>query len=175
MEAPRHSCTGYFYFDYKDQLQQTAEVLLSSLLKQMAHPLEGLHPCLKSIYDQVSPGSAKPVLSDLVNLFITCAQHLKTVFVILDAFDECGQQSRIIEHIIKRFSLSGIKVFITARPHLHETFKSEFDRATFFTITAEDDDVKNYITSELQTKKKRLNDNFRKEIIYEISSRAQGM
>jgi hypothetical protein len=147
--------------------------VVACLLKQVAHPLDALHPCLESICGKVKYGSSKPVLSDLVDLFVTCSRHFSAVLVILDAFDECGQQSSIIG-VLKQFYLSGIKVYITLRPHILDTFKNEFDGAAVMEITADGDDVKNYITSKLKAKK-RLTDDFKAEIIQEIGSRAQGM
>jgi hypothetical protein len=166
----------YFYFDYKDSQNQTAEIVIASLLKQLAHPLDPAHPCLEAIYDKIKNGSPMPILSIMVELFITCSESLPAVSVILDAFDECGQQDRIIGDIVKRFYLAEIKVYITTRPHLCELFASEFDKVPIIPITADDDDVKNYIAEQLQKpKRKLLTDDFKKEIVQKIGSRAQGM
>jgi hypothetical protein len=143
----------------------------------VAHPLLTPRSCLDSIYDKVTHGSQKPGLSVLVKLFVECSRHFSAVSVLLDAFDECrpSQQSTIIDDVLKQFWLSGIKVYITLQSHLLDTFKNEFNSATIIEIKADDDDVKNYITRELEAKKKGLTDKFKAEIITKIGSRAQGM
>jgi hypothetical protein len=140
----------------------------------LAHPLDPAHPCLEAIYDKIRNGSPKPILSVMVELFTTCSKFLPAVSVILDAFDECGQQDRIIRDVVKRLYLAEIKVYITTRPHLREVFTSNFDKAPIIKITADEGDVKNYIAEQLQAKN-RLTDGFKVEIIQAIGSGAHGM
>jgi hypothetical protein len=149
--------------------------VLCCLLKQLAHPLGVSHPCFEYLYEKIEHGAPKPTLSVLVELFIKCSGCFSSFSVILDAFDECGQQDRILRDVVKPFYLSGTRIYITTRSHLRDTFKREFERATIVSISSNDDDIRSYISQELQAKKPRLTEEFRTKIIEEIGSRAAGM
>lgn len=163
----------YIFFDYKDAHIQTAEKVIASLLKQLLFPFDTLPSALEAMYDKSKTGSPRPVLSDLVQLFITCSSRLPAV-VLFDAFDECGNQRRIISELVVPLHKSGIRVCITTRPHVLQDLKHTFDSATIMEIRAQREDIETYLAHQLE-QSQRLNATFKADIIRKLSNHADGM
>ena len=150
---------------------------MASLLKQLASPLDGLHPDLKTMYEKSRKyGDLRPELSTLVKHFETCSKQFSMVVVMLDAFDECdAQQHPDILSLVQQFCDSGIKVYITTRPHLLDHLKEEFQWASILKISARNDDVQKYLTWQLGRRKKRVSGDLKEKITQTISGGAHGM
>jgi hypothetical protein len=148
----------------------------SNLLKQLASSLDVLDPTFNSLYKHQA-NNTRPSLSELVGLFTKCSRQFEKVSVVLDAFDECvqEQQQRILESIVKQFSEAGISIFITTRVHCLDHLKVALDRAAVENITANRDDIENFLARQLQERNKRTSEGFKAELITTISARAEGM
>ena len=115
-------------------------------------------------------------LSSFVDLFISHAKK-DSFIILLDAFDECGEQELVYSQVIQPLYNAGIKVFITHRPHI--IIKPEVDFQDFMRveIQAMDEDIESYIRGQpkMQKKAKHLDDTFTLEIIEAIKGKAKGM
>jgi hypothetical protein len=166
----------YVFFDYKDVQNQTAKNMITSLLKQLVCTMQSIPVALEKLYDEDKNEKRRPSLDGLVDLFIKHAKQMSCV-ILFDAFDECGEQGIVRSRLIQRFYNSGVKVFITHRPHVLTSPKSDFPEHTLLEIQARDEDIEGYIDKQLrmEEKAKRLDDTFRTRIIDDIKQQAKGM
>lgn len=98
------------------------------------------------------------------------------IVVMFDALDECEKQhfGQIID-LIQNLNDSGIRVYATAREH-RETIIYRQLKPQQLEIKANVEDVKKYLTQELERRKVDVpEDDFRKEIVNEIADGVQGM
>jgi hypothetical protein len=166
----------YIFFDYKDDQNQTAEKVIANLLRQLISSIQIIPSDLETEYDRVKNGSPRPVLSAFINLFIKYAKSASFI-VLFDAFDECKQQGVILSQLVRQMYNSGIKVFITHRPHVLQNPKADFNECTVMEIRARREDVQNYTAQQLdmEEKTKHLAETFKDTIIKEISAQANDM
>lgn len=166
----------YVFFDYKDVQNQTAKNVMASLLKQLIYAKQSI-PCeLEKMYDEDKKEKRRPSLDAFVQLFTKQTKEISFI-VLFDAFDECGEQQTVQCQLIRRFYNSGLKIFITHRPHILKTPEADFREWTRVDIQARDEDIERYVKTELDTKAKerQLDSSLRARIMREIKSRANGM
>jgi hypothetical protein len=109
-----------------------------------------------------------------LNLFILVSSQLRTVFVLIDAFDEVNSEyQQNFLSLIQTISQHSIKIMVTSRPHLevaHELEKS----ALRINISATDSDIKEYLSTRL-SKKRQLAPGLKDTVVEALSSGADGM
>jgi hypothetical protein len=129
-----------------------------------------------SIYDKVKTGSPKPTLSTFVDIFLTHSK-LASFMVLFDAFDECEQQGIVCSQLILPMYNSGIRIFVTHRPHVLQTPEVDFKEFTRMEIRAQSEDIENYISQQLgiEERAKALDRRFKGAIINKIRDEANGM
>ena len=104
---------------------------------------------LVMLYDSHSAGGTRPTLSDIRDVFFEVSKSIDTVYLIVDALDECLDQTRCIVIRELKHWLSDCKVLVTTRPI--EDITQEFAAGSIVQIHAHDDDLKNYIQSRMAT------------------------
>jgi hypothetical protein len=171
---------AYVYFDDQDQVNQTAEKVAASFLRQLlvASRLDQLPPGLESAYnefDEKAERASRPDLSAFINLFIATSKQFSIVSVLFDAYDECGRrQQGQIQLLIRRFLGAGIRVYITTWHYLREHLRNAFPvNMITIEVSADSGDVENYISTEL--KNESVDMTLRPKIITTISAKARGM
>jgi hypothetical protein len=167
----------YFYYQFQDALKQTTEEVLASLLKQLVLSVDPLPRCLESHYQNFITSHeppARPDLATLTDLFMQCTKQFERVFVMIDAFDECGQIERQREKIVsvlQSLSESAVKVFVTTQPHLLDNLTSKHP-STRLKIRAEKTDIQKYVKSHLS---KEVSKQLENDIIKTICTESDGM
>ena len=128
------------------------------------------------MYDEDKKEKRRPSLDAFVELFIKHTKEMSFI-VLFDAFDECGEQQTVQCQLIQRFYNSGLKIFITHRPHVFKSPEADFQEWTRVDIQARDDDIERYVKTELdmKAKERQFDSSLRVRIISEIKSQAKGM
>lgn len=165
----------FFYFDYNDSNNQTAEDVVAMLLKQILYQLDQLPLTLDETYDRcMEHGERDRRNSDaFTELLIECSKKFDSVFRIIDAFDECreGQRPSMVSCLQQLYE-SGMRLFLTSRSHLLEELKRSFE-AIDCKIIAQDDDIKKYLEQNLRHKS-GLHSELKAEIIKKIADGVSG-
>jgi hypothetical protein len=111
---------AYYYFDFKDTQKQDRRGLLSSLLLQLSARSDVFSEILTQMHLTHDEGSRQPSESEL----IYCLKEMLTahgqgkIYIILDALDECSNNSGMLTSREKVLDL--LKDLISLRlPHLH--------------------------------------------------------
>jgi hypothetical protein len=185
----------FYYFDY-NRKEQTALDLVKCLLKQLVSQLGPLpqdneetkkaneeinkaYEEIKNAYYHWKNRSDRPKREDLSDLFIACMKHFSSVFIVLDAFDESLKSERL--ELIKelaRFSKSGLRQFVTTRPHIRvfDKVKKALRAANtdVLEILATKEDVEKYLARELDQEAEDIDQNLAIAIVKTISSSVHG-
>jgi len=175
----------HFYFDYTERKSQNTEDFLRSLLKQVLYQLGDIPATVEKAYDQwISQGvSAEPERKSMCSLLEECFAKFTTVFVVIDAFDECNEKevSKILKDL-ETLPLFQLRLLITGRNHVFESLtlrkfsqgKQWGQDANYQTISAATDDIDKYLAKELAENAEGSKEEHRTMIKEAISSQADG-
>jgi NACHT domain len=136
---------AYLYCNYKRQQQQKSTDLLISLLKQLVQQQPSVPEPVQALYERHKDKPTAPSFDEISNVLHSVASRYYKVFIIIDALDECPQESRklLLAEIFNLQAKAGASLFATSRlmPEILEAFKG----STSFQISATDEDVQKYL------------------------------
>jgi hypothetical protein len=174
----------YIYCDYKDQLDQTAPRLLSSIARQLLEQRPDLLPTVKAFQRKHRNSNICPTLKDHSELLSSMVRQFSRVFVMVDALDECAKvdserntnRHSFVNELRQSQSSTDrfLHLLITSRP-LPE-IEQDLEGAAKLEIRASNDDITAYVnwkisdsgmltlyTNEDSTLKKEINDSLLKK------------
>jgi len=169
---------AYLFCNYRRQDEQTAEALLSGLLKQLSERQATLPECVKNLYDSQQEGAPDRTEATTDALQSVMANYSR-VFIVIDALDECstsnGCRMGILSTIQSLQALGHINVLATSRfiPEITERFRT----ASQVEIQADSSDVRAYLSGNMTRLPKAVQKNaeLREEIISKIVEIVGGM
>jgi hypothetical protein len=156
-----------------------------NLLKQLVFQLDVVPETLESAYDRFLRDGMEPERAAFVALTRGCFKQFSTVFVFIDAFDECSKQERpILMDSIQQFPKSQLRLFLTVR-RINPITRIEYRNdpllkrwlpqgAKPLEITAKANDIKSYVTLQLDRRAGDSNSELRSKIVTAICSRSAG-
>ena len=84
----------YLYCEYKRQDEQDTEHLISALLRQAVYATFAVPLLVQETYNYHIKRNTRPSLNELRKLFQSTVENFSTVYVIVDALDECKRDAR---------------------------------------------------------------------------------
>ena len=167
----------FFYFDYMDPLNQTAEDIIAAILKQLLYQMPSLLPEIESAYDrcmQKGP-EARPDRDSLVQLIKQCTRQFDRTFVVIDAMDECNerQRSKLLSCLQQLVHAGSVKMFITNRPHIINEIRANISGGSV-DIEAKRDEVEAYLRAELKGKSPQLHHTLSEKIVTRVGAKSDG-
>lgn len=93
------SAVLYFYFDFNDSSKQKHEKMIRSLLSQTLRYCVDVPQELESLYSSCMDGGWQPTCEALLEALHQTMASFEETFVILDALDECTDQSELLADI----------------------------------------------------------------------------
>jgi hypothetical protein len=161
---------AYMYFNERERGMTP---LLTSIVGQLAGQLDDIPPEVKRIYYLNRSRCQSPGLDLLMQIAVSYSQSFDSVFIILDALDECSFRGDLFEMISNLSDIGlGVKVFATSRDDLHDV-QQFFAAEPTITIRAQDSDIRNFVEERLRME--RLPQDVKSAIIDTISMNAEGM
>ena len=141
------------YYDFQAQEEQTITNMIGVILKQLVgmgdipgNVREAFHEGKKQI------GGRRPRLEDLMRMLKAVVASLPQVFICIDALDECRPKNlpELLESLRDIFQeCSGMRIFLTGRPHVREAIRRYFAKAVVIPISPNPDDIRNYLDMRL--------------------------
>lgn len=140
---------------------------------------------LEAFYDNHYLNASKPGCKELQGALIHVLKYFETVFLVLDALDECRDQRKELLEVLSKIvspattDRGNVKLFITSRKERD----IEFALKTFPRIEIEakkvDKDIELYVTSQLQKHRRDgtliVDDSLERRISAALTSQAGGM
>lgn len=170
-----------FYFSFSDDRKQRYADLLRSLVKQLGWREPALS-LLQQAYGQ--PYGSLPGSEKLENIMIACLDSHDEVFVLLDALDECPEDSDMRQDVIKcleRLSQRSpkLKILVTSRelPQIRDFMAKLAAQPIGIESHTVDPDIRKYIATQLACDDRLsiLNDATKSLIEATLSEKADGM
>jgi len=118
---------AYFYCDFRDRKTQEVTGLLASLVSQLSAKSDLCYNVLSSLYSEYDGGSQRPDDDTLLCCLekMLKIEGLPTVYIIVDALDECPTDSGVKSHrewvldLVNRLvdlHLTNLRICATSRP-----------------------------------------------------------
>ena len=159
-------------------------------MKQLCRRMRQLPSQLHKVYKQHYQNDSQPGFQELKDIFLATIQQFDSVFLVLDALDECTETQRadlcqFFAGIIEHSACTGhglVKFFVASRKE--PDIERAFLRKAFPTIEVEakkvDSDIKLYVTAQIE---QRLDDGsltltnimLKDKILTTLTSNAGGM
>jgi len=158
MASQRHKALrvglAYIYLSYDKQGQQTALIVLQSILKQLASQLETLPSALDRDYLRNRDLS----INGVFEIISECSTKLFSVFLLIDALDECDKREReILMPFLQLLLNSGVKLYITARTGFTVSLTPPESAVSQLTISAKQEDLKVFVLERLKLRIPNMN------------------
>lgn len=142
---------AFLYCDYNDQLIQTAEALIGSLAKQLVLRYPDVPDNLKVLYNNRSEGGQTPTLptlSDCIKLLESQLDCYSTIYLVIDALDECKHEARTelcsqLQNLPK-----NVHLLIMSRPN--PELESQINPSVQLEIRADGKDIEVYLEDRIE-------------------------
>ncbi|KJX98546.1 ankyrin repeat protein [Zymoseptoria brevis] len=138
-----------FYFSFSDDHKQSYENMIGSVTAQLAWKDPGLS-MLQQAYEK--PTATRPSIEELENIVVKSIQSYDTVYLQLDALDECPESNDIRQHVLdglKRLSqrAPSLGIFATSRElrDVHEAMDQLGAELLVIPTRAVDIDIQRYV------------------------------
>ncbi|KAL8940361.1 MAG: hypothetical protein Q9216_002852 [Gyalolechia sp. 2 TL-2023] len=130
------------------------------------------------MYRKHNSGKTRPTWADIVRVFEDTTNHLNTAYLVIDALDECSEDTR--QKILRYFKAlpANIRLLVTTR-HIDE-ITCEFIDSPKVEIRADSSDLRKYIASRIASSRGledciRNDSSLKTSICDKITTKADGM
>ncbi|XPS71034.1 hypothetical protein M3J07_003222 [Ascochyta lentis] len=144
------SAVAYLFFNYKEQESHNVD-LLGAITKQLVQNHSTLAKSVIELYERHSEGGTKPPTDEMRDTLQAAVAEFTTTYIVVDALDECSDSNGTRRQPLAQLRLiqsnTGLQLMTTSRP-LPEIM-ALFSTATTLKVRADPDDVKQYVTGQL--------------------------
>jgi len=141
----------YLFCNYKAQADHSAPGLLAALLKQLVQSRPDIAAPVTHIYDQHSKRRSRPSLDDIFGALQSVCSNHTTVYIIVDALDECadkdGVRGQLIDKLRELQARTDVRLMCTSRfiPEIMQNFCS----IPTLEVRASEEDVRQFVTGQM--------------------------
>jgi hypothetical protein len=172
------------YFQYDARNLQTSENILRTLCKQIVYQLDVIPDCVQTAYN-ISKSRGTSLLIDTADFFsilAECVTNFSTVFLMLDALDECADDQRLaLLKILQPIFGPKMRGFVTSRPHVRDTpdFREDDELQRWLQdentleIATSPDDIAIFLEEQFKGIKPD-DENLKSKVVMTIRTKAQG-
>ncbi|KAF1811509.1 ankyrin [Eremomyces bilateralis CBS 781.70] len=138
---------AYLFCSYKAKADQSVFNLLTALLKQLVQSQPDMATPVTRMYDYHTKKKSRPSLSDIFEALQSVCSNQTTVYILVDALDECadtdGGRGRLIDKLCELQTKGDLRLMLTSRfiPEVTERFRS----SPSLEVRASDSDVRHFI------------------------------
>jgi hypothetical protein len=139
------------YCNYKEQATQTVSNLVAGLLKQMVQNNPVTSDNIKSFYKHHRARDTRPTLEEFLNALGSEIGLYSKVFIIVDALDECAEDSGTRAGLLKALrALAGtVNLMVTSRDL--SSIARTFEGTKQLNIYAHDQDIRRYVEDRINS------------------------
>lgn len=167
---------AYVYCEVGRQLEQTADHIMRSLLKQLVKSLESIPGCVMDLYTKRNRDGVRPQLNEISQALRSVMASYSRVYIIFDALDECDTDClrKLLSEISNLRHQHPINTFATSR--LVET-SGPLEPDVIVEIIAHEGDIRKHLHNKLlgSNLSSKLTESDCAEIIDHITVAANGM
>src|SRR5436190_7405605 len=107
----------YYYFDFNDRKKQTLDGFVRSVLVQLSRHREIIPREVQELCDDKGKQQLEPTTDKLTDTLFALLKQFAKIYIIIDALDECREQSEMFDLMSKMMTPSGwsTNLLITSR------------------------------------------------------------
>jgi Cdc6-like AAA superfamily ATPase len=168
---------AYMYCNYKAQQQQDLVSLLAAILKQLVQGRLSAIEHVEQLYQRHVQHGTKPSLRDICDTLEHVLNYYLTVYIVIDALDECQDSTRrqLVAKLRNFQARRDVRLLVTSR--FMPEIESDFKAALRLEVRSTKEDVERFLagrTCELPMVIRR--DTVMQELVQEkIADAADGM
>ncbi|KAF7507240.1 hypothetical protein GJ744_010798 [Endocarpon pusillum] len=138
---------AYIFFNFRWKDEQKADVLLASLLKQLARRQSSLPGSVQALYNKHRAEKTRPSLDEILGALHNMCTKYSRIFIIVDALDECqisyDCRTRFLSEIFRLQANCRLNLFATSR--LIPEIRDMFEGKSTLEIRASEEDIRRYL------------------------------
>lgn len=108
---------AYFYFQYNDSVNGSAEMLAKSLIYQMSFTSNYCAKELENLYEACQLKREAPSLDELITVLLELIRSFAGIVIVLDALDEAPDPAWLWK-VLKALSAIKIHLLLACRPNV---------------------------------------------------------
>jgi len=159
---------AWLYFDFLAHQEQSATAMLGAILRQLVNTEEMLEDIRQRFRKRFSDRGLRSL--DMMRMLKTAISLLPTVYICIDALDECTPNSRqellgSLREIVRESP--STRVLFTGRSHVTEEVEKYFVESIIVPVSPTEDDIRVYLDVRLDrdTEPHAMDDDLRRDIM----------
>jgi Cdc6-like AAA superfamily ATPase len=144
---------AYFYFDFNDKQKQEPELMLRSLICQLSQQCVKIPPSLDTLFSSCENGQRQPSQDALLEVIQHMIQDFPQPYVVIDALDECGQLTELLDILKTIAQLQNLHLLVTSRKErqIESSLERFVDSHNAICLQSElvDEDIQRYVRQRL--------------------------
>jgi len=119
-------------------------------LQQLLMKKAIISPDVKTLFKSLVEKGLRPSSTDYSRLIQLECERLSTIFVVIDALDECNENNGGRDHLLYELKKlrPKLRLFVTSRPHIVE-IAEHFPGAAQLRIHAREEDIRKYLNGKM--------------------------
>jgi hypothetical protein len=172
--------TIFFYCDYVDRKSQTGLAMIGALTKQLVWWAQSIPAAVSDLFKNRDKGQRSMDEEDAKTIFSLILGQFDTVYICIDALDECEPESRVqLLQFLKSMDSTSIRLFLTGRHSVAAEVTGTFlvlSPKTLSIIAAEED-IRIYLSQRLANDRypEAMNESLNNQIVEKLVSLSQGL
>ena len=159
-ELPTNTGVTFIYCNYKEPRTSTEYIKLA--IKQICRRMKPLPDRLQEAFKKYYENDSQPSSGELRSIFLTIALQFNSMFLVLDALDECTPDQRVelcefFSNIVESNTGRGIvKLFVTSRkePDIERVFQQRLFPKIEIEAAKVDRDIAVYVKAQIESRLK---------------------
>ena len=139
----------YMYCNYKAQEQQDVSSLLAAILKQLVQAQPSTPEPIERLYETHAKQGTTPSLHEIVGALRDVLSVCSTVYIVIDALDECLSSTRdqLLDTLRDLQATQDVRLMATSRfiPDIVDTFHESLK----LEVLASEEDVRRYVAGQI--------------------------
>jgi Cdc6-like AAA superfamily ATPase len=166
------------YCNYRMHDEQSARNLVAGLARQLLKPGHAALQHVQMLIDECQRSPRLPTLDELSSVLRHAAAAYSSVFIVVDALDECERTEwppLLSQLRLLQAQMPHVRLLATSRPLL--VFQESFSDAVKLEIRAHSMDLEHYIHSRVHRLSKHVEQtaNLKTEVVRKVTDAADGM
>lgn len=176
---PSHEkAVAYLYCNYRMHEEQSAPNLVAGLAKQLLKPGHSSLQHVQTLIDECKRLPRLPTLDELSGVLRLVVGSYSSVFIVVDALDECerAERRRLLSQLrLLQSQMLNVHLLATSRPQL--VLEDTFSDAVSLEIRAHPTDLEHYILSQVNRLSKHVERTvgLRNDVVRKVTDAADGM
>jgi Cdc6-like AAA superfamily ATPase len=139
------------FCSYKAQIDQSAPNLFAAVLKQLVRFRPDIAAPVSRMHEELSKRGNKPSLDDLTQALYSVCSSYSTVYIVIDALDECSNVNGVRRQLIDKMrdiqGSGNVRLLFTSRhiPDVTQDFKAN----PWLEVRASEKDVRSFIAGQV--------------------------